>query len=356
MKSNLKLNNIQMLRAFAAVSVVIYHTNIILPHMRYYFGGYGVDVFFVISGYIMARILDPASGSSSDFFLRRRILRIVPPYWFFTICLFCIAYVAPQFMVSTHANGVELLKSLFFIPFLKENGYIRPILFVGWSLNFEMLFYLALAIALLIWKRHAAWGGCVLILLIMVACKPFAAHSVVASFYSRLKVIEFVFGVVCYYLCNAIPNETARAFRVPLTLLCAACGIMLVLIQGFWTETFLNDTLSLGIFSFLLVGSACLLSQANWDIKISWIVLIGDASYILYLVHPYCELSIDRILGPRHPWLHTKSPAGALISVILSILVGILIHLYAERPTLRFLNRRFGGQRRSTEFVAQTVS
>jgi exopolysaccharide production protein ExoZ len=124
-----KLNNIQVLRAFAAIAVIFFHTGLTFPYLHP-FGSFGVDVFFVISGYIMARILDASSGSNSDFFLRHRILRIVPPYWFFTFCLFAIAYVAPQLMESTkvmtgtRANGMELLKSLLFIPFLKRSGLI----------------------------------------------------------------------------------------------------------------------------------------------------------------------------------------------------------------------------------------
>jgi peptidoglycan/LPS O-acetylase OafA/YrhL len=90
MKPASKLNNLQVLRAFAAVSVALYHTFYILPGMQI-FGSFGVDVFFVISGYIMARILH----KSPDFFLRRRIIRIVPPYWLFTFLIYVVALVAP---------------------------------------------------------------------------------------------------------------------------------------------------------------------------------------------------------------------------------------------------------------------
>src|SRR5689334_8064102 len=102
------------------------------------FGSFGIDVFFVISGYIMARILDSGSPPSGDFFFRRRILRIVPPYWFFTISLFCAAAVAPQVMGATRADSAELIKSLLFIPFVKEDGRTQPLLFLGWTLNVEM--------------------------------------------------------------------------------------------------------------------------------------------------------------------------------------------------------------------------
>ena len=134
MKTTAKLNNIQVLRAFAAGVVVLFHTGFAFPFMRP-FGSFGVDVFFVISGYIMARILDPRGGTSSDFFFRRRLLRILPPYWFFTLLLYMVALRVPQLMGSTRTGVVELLKSLFFIPFEKYSGVIQPVLFIGWSLN-----------------------------------------------------------------------------------------------------------------------------------------------------------------------------------------------------------------------------
>ena len=300
----MKLNNIQVLRAFAAVAVVVFHTGFAFPFMRP-FGSFGVDVFFVISGYIMARILDPQSSSSSDFFFRRRIIRIVPPYWFFTILLYLIAFRIPQLMGSTRASSIDLLKSLFFIPFTKGSGLIQPLLFIGWSLNYEMFFYLALTIGLLIYKRRAIWVGAACVLAVMLACIPFAGSSTVAQFYSR----------------DIFPFNSSRV-------------------------------LTLGLFSFLLVTTASLLSKGDWDALIAPLVLIGDASYILYLIHPYCEYALDRIFAPHMHWLKRDTATGALAGVTLSIVLAIVLHLYCERPTMRFLNRNFGGKRKSTEFAA----
>jgi exopolysaccharide production protein ExoZ len=127
MKTATRLNNIQVLRAFAAIAVVVFHTGFVFPYLHP-FGSFGVDVFFVISGYIMARILDPASGSVGAFFFRHRLLRIGPPYWFFTLLLFFVALRAPQLMGATRASASDLLQSLFFIPFAKGDGLIQPLL------------------------------------------------------------------------------------------------------------------------------------------------------------------------------------------------------------------------------------
>lgn len=353
MKTTTKLNNIQVLRAFAALAVVVFHTGFAFPGMRP-FGSFGVDVFFVISGYIMARILDPESDSNSDHFFRRRVIRIVPPYWFFTILLFLVALRVPQLMGATRATPVELLKSLLFIPFTKGSGLIQPLLFIGWSLNYEMFFYLALSIGTLFSKRSATWIGAGLVIATMLACLPFAGQNVLAQFYSRDIVLEFVLGIFSYYLCRAVPDRTARALRGISFAVCFGCGLLIIAMQAvlppFGPEVFLSRVLELGIPSFFLVTSASLLSQAGWDTNLKWLVLIGDASYILYLVHPYCEYSIDRLFSAKVHWLKRDTATGALLGVSVSIAAAILIHLYGELPTVRFLNRNFGGKRKSAEF------
>ena len=355
LKNTTKLNNIQILRAFAAMAVVVFHTGFAFPWMRP-FGSFGVDVFFVISGYIMARILDPESDSSSDFFFRRRVLRIVPPYWFFTIFLFLVALKIPQLMGATRASGLDLFKSLFFIPFTKGSGVIQPLLFIGWSLNYEMFFYLALAVGLLIHKRHAVWIGGGLVLATVLACLPFASQSVLAKFYSRDIVIEFLLGILSYSLCRAVSDNKARSYRIPAAFLCLAGALFLIYVQGVLPQSafpnfYLARVAVLGIPSFVLVTTASLLSQSGWDSNWKFLVLIGDASYILYLIHPYCEYSLDRFFSAHYPWLKSATASGALLGVSLSVLVAIVVHLYAERPAVKFLNRKFGGKRKSIEFA-----
>jgi exopolysaccharide production protein ExoZ len=358
LKTTTKLNNIQVLRAFAATAVVVFHTGFAFPFMRP-FGSFGVDVFFVISGYIMARILDPESESSSDFFFRRRVLRIVPPYWFFTILLYIAALRFPQLMGSTRAGVTDLIKSLFFIPFTKGSGLIQPLLFIGWSLNYEMFFYLALAIGLLIHKRKGIWLGAGIVLATLLFCQialaTFASQNVFAQFYGRDISVEFLLGILSYYLCRAVSVPRARALRWVALAVCSISAILLIAMQGILPREFIPFAFSripnLGVLSFLLVTSASLLSQANWDTRLASLVLIGDASYILYLIHPYCEYFLDRVFGAHYHWLKSDSATGALVGVTVSIVLAILAHLYGERPTVRFLNRNFGGKRKSTEFA-----
>jgi len=367
LKSNTKLNNIQMLRAFAAVSVVYYHTGFGLGTMRS-FGSYGVDVFFVISGFIMARILDadlrpnlPPGQHPGDFFLRRRLLRIVPPYWTFTLLLFFASMRLPALMGSTRPSYVDLFKSLFFVPFTKYEWVIQPLLFIGWSLNYEMFFYIALAIGVWLHKRlnlrfPSVILGAALVLLTMLACMPFAANSVPARFYSRDLSLEFLFGIGSYYLCRSIPAAATRRLRLLLLFFCLASAALLIAVQGIFPPTTISRVITLGIPAMILVTSACLLSQGGWDTSLAGLVLLGDASYILYLVHPYCELSIDRILAPHYAWLHREAPFGAIVGIGISVILALLIHLYVERPTLKYISYHLGGHHKPIEFSTPAQS
>ncbi len=150
-------------------------------------------------------------------------------------------------------------------------------------------------------------------------------------------------------------TATAQRFRVPALLVCRR---MRYYFPASWQGVFPapphiygQRVVTLGIPAFL---SGCLVQPAErgrLGLKFAPLVLIGDASYILYLIHPYCEYSLDRFLGRRHPWLNQESATGALIGVTLSIAIALVLHLYAERPLVKFLNRHFGGKRKSARFA-----
>ena len=131
---------IQFLRFLAASLVVLTHTLGEYDDLRS-FGGFGVDVFFVISGFVIYLITD---SGHKNFFVKR-LIRIVPIYWLFTIGISIIALLEPQLLRSASFDVTQIIASLFFIPYWTENAGFAPILTLGWTLNFEMLFYLYIA-------------------------------------------------------------------------------------------------------------------------------------------------------------------------------------------------------------------
>jgi exopolysaccharide production protein ExoZ len=176
--------SLQILRAVAATSVVYFHIGrsplAPIPSPIAVFGSFGVDIFFVISGFVMAMVV--ANGHSARSFAIGRLTRIVPLYWILTTCLLLLAAVKPDLLIATTANLPNYLKSLFFIPYFKENGSLTPMLAVGWTLNYEMFFYLCIWISLVLVKRFYIQST----IIFVAVCYCFASivpqHNAMSSF------------------------------------------------------------------------------------------------------------------------------------------------------------------------------
>ena len=331
-----KINNLQVVRAAAALFVVYFHSSYVGVG-RQPFGSFGVDLFFVLSGFIMAGI---CARNPHAFFLRR-LVRIVPPYWLFTLCVFAVAVLFPALVKATEADPVQLLKSLFFVPFRKSNGLIQPTLFLGWTLNYEMFFYAAVAAGLSLRRRHATVAAAALILLCGAVCWPFRGLSVLATFYSNPVMVEFILGIGCYqvYRCAHVP----RGMAAILGLLIVGAFVTMAWrqAQGLRVDWLAEgDRAWFGLPACVVIVSAALLSKSGLDARTGWLVLVGDASYVLYLVHPYCELGLGKLLGRRLPgFAPDASLAGAMVALGVSTGVAVAFHLGAERPMLAALTR-----------------
>jgi exopolysaccharide production protein ExoZ len=328
-----RINNIQGLRALAAMAVVFFHSGLAFPGLQP-IGSFGVAIFFVISGYLMAMLCE----KQPDAFLRRRFIRIVPPYWALTLLLFAVALKYPFLLKTTRPDLVELVKSLFFIPFAKSNGIMEPVLFLGWTLNYEMLFYVVVGCCLMVSRRFAWLLSCGVLTTIVIACKLFGTGDI-AWFYSRGLIFEFVAGIGCYLLCSWLPwSSSVRVRLAPAAALAASLSGM-IYIQGTDTHLPIPSSLAIGVLAFVSVLSATSLSKVGWDIRVRARVMLGDASYLLYLVHPYVEASLQRLAVHRFFWLAPKFACGCVLSMALCAALSLVLHLKVERPTLKYLNR-----------------
>jgi exopolysaccharide production protein ExoZ len=216
-----------------------------------------------------------------------------------------------------------------------------------------MFFYVVLALSLLVYRRRAVWLAAGLVVATVAICNLVGDYSVYTRFYARDISMEFVIGLASYYVCRAFPERTAIRIRLPMLLLLVASALGLAIFQGFVLHNVIPRSITLGGMSFLLVTSASLLSQGGWDTNAAWVVVIGDASYILYLIHPYCEYFISRVIAKRVPWLDIASGPGMLFTVSLVVITAVALHLMFERPMIAFLNRKFGGRRKSAEFATK---
>ncbi|HEY9217739.1 MAG TPA: acyltransferase, partial [Phenylobacterium sp.] len=194
------LPNIQGLRALAALMVAVGHLQVLFaavhPALAWVgLGRAGVDLFFVISGFIMVFTTEREPPSAGRFALRR-ILRIVPLYWAVTLAVFALAALRPGLLDAGRADPVWLAKSLAFIPFDKGDGTMNPLVPVGWTLNYEMFFYALLALALIPPLGRARY----ILVAVVVAALALPGFFVsfgsdLLQFYTRPILIEFALGV-----------------------------------------------------------------------------------------------------------------------------------------------------------------
>ena len=308
-----KLSGLELLRFMAALAVVFYH----IPSIG--IGTFGVDVFFVISGFVMML----STSKNTHQFLLKRIIRIVPLYWLATLGVFAIAIIMPSVLKNTDASILDLIKSLLFIPFDKNGVGHQPVLAVGWTLNYEMYFYALFALSCLISKRYRGIITVVLLEANIFLLSRFG--SFVANTYSDLIVLEFGLGIALYLLLNKDAFQTVAV----LTLI-SICSLINYE-EGHRFFVF-------GLPSFLVVMLFVLIG--NRFSKSPLIPVLGGSSYALYLCHSYIIRVFDRLVD----WFFNENIfltiLAVLISVIGSIIVSILLFKYFESPVLDYLRQK----------------
>ena len=322
--------NVQVLRGVAALLVIFVHIDKLLAFLGARpFGEGGVDIFFVISGFIMVyTTID--TGVSSRAFVADRIARIVPPYWAITMAVFIVALVAPTLLQATHVNWHELFKSLAFIPFVKSNGLVQPILFVGWTLNYEMFFYLLFATGLLFPSRR--WGiaavvSCLVVLAVIgFVIKP---HGVLARFYTNSVVLDFVLGILIGTFYRDLPAHANTVWK-SITLFAVLCSFAAIVVFPFAVPD-ISRFASSAIPAGLIVGGALMLERWGWKVRSSVLLKVGAASFSIYLIHPF----VTQIAQKSAALLRPTPPMALLILVVtlaLVCIVGVLVQRFLERP------------------------
>lgn len=341
------LINVQSARLFAAMLVVIHHTNHeaidngianigTMRFTRLIDGSLGVDIFFVISGLIMILTSGSRFGSKVNAweFLKRRLSRIAPLYWLFT-ALMVVALVAVPSGLNHHVPSVwQVVASLLFIPTTDTVGVIQPVLGVGWTLNYEMLFYVVFAVAML-WRRAIGIPlvFATLLALILVGHVVPAGTSDLLSFWSNPITIEFLFGILL-----GIGLERGQRLRMATTVALAVVGLALLWLASAagWIDPPLR-WLAVGLPATMIVAAAALGPQPAQSPPVRLLRLGGDASYALYLSHPF-TINVVAAIWKRSP------PAGpvafVVVAALVSLGVGVLVHLIVERPLLDLLHRR----------------
>jgi peptidoglycan/LPS O-acetylase OafA/YrhL len=344
------LVHIQILRFLAAAAVVAFHAWGLAPDyitvpadtptLGLWHAGHGVDLFFVISGFIIyyATQASAARGKplTPSAFLRRRVERIVPLYFFAILAVTALAVLLPAtFGTPGWYTPNHVLKSLAFVSFTDGE---MPVVFVGWSLEYEMYFYLTLA--LLMALTHDVWRA-----IVVAFCGLTIAGQIPGvkdtlgnyAFFTDPLILEFIFGIIVGMLFVNGTSEDKTSRRL---MLVAAAGAMLVLLV---TDP-ASRALVYGLPSAALVAAAAWISRLRTNA--SWFEhaceRLGDASFSIYLAQAplvaFACLGVAALFPAIHPHLLVVL-ASALV-----IAAGLALNIAVERPLLA-LCRRIGKPR-----------
>ncbi|HMC15501.1 MAG TPA: acyltransferase [Albitalea sp.] len=329
---------IQYLRGFAAMLVVWHHAQEQFPTLKALFntqfGNSGVDLFFVISGFIMVVTTAGHEGGAGRF-IRKRILRVVPLYWLLTLLVVAMAVVAPSLFHATHPTLAHVLKSLLFIPHESPShpGMAWPVLVPGWSLNYEMFFYAIFAASLFVrpvWRLALLAGVLSGLVAIGLLFGPF--DNLPLRAYTSLLLAEFVVGAVIAHAWLA-GKTVARPAVAALGLV---VGLALLLARGTSLST-LAQIVGAG----LVVSCALSESFAAW--RSALLQRLGDASYSLYLTHLFALGGMRWAWGKFAPAPHGWADGFLfmVLGVCFSGWIGWLAYRHLEVPVTNILNGWF---------------
>jgi exopolysaccharide production protein ExoZ len=323
LRSSGKLGNIQGMRAFAALAVVLFH--LIVTAHRYdiqisilsgaeYWGPAGVDIFFVISGFVMVesqrrKTLNPLA------FFKRRVARIAPLYLLLTLAYWGLATVVPSLFPNLVLSTGWLFASMTFTA--QAFGFNAPILGQGWTLEFEMLFYLVFASSLFL--KNSIKAGISSTLLLLLGVFVLGLNPI---------MLEFSFGVLIaiFY----------RSFRLSKVASILAFGVGLVgLILPFGEILKLESRIIyFGIPSFLLILATVNLRQTTNRLLLS----LGEASYSVYLIQFFLIPFFFRIVAKSNG-IFGSGDFTVLLFAFLILFTGQAVHKLIEKPMTIFLKR-----------------
>ncbi|WP_119255157.1 acyltransferase family protein [Shinella zoogloeoides] len=320
-KSRGTLYGIQYLRALAALAVVLFHAAERSGH-AFAIGAAGVDVFFVISGFIMWVIVERRPVTPGRF-LAERIRRIVPVYWLATGVMVAgaLAGLFPNLVLTAG----HVAASLFFVPARSpSSGELWPVLVQGWTLNYEMFFYAAFAACLLLPARLRlpvmAAGFCLLVAFGLAV----DGDAPLFVTYTRPIILEFVAGMLIgrLWLAGRVPGRSAALGLIGL-------GLAGFAVIGLFRLPF--DEWTCGPLACMLVCGTAALDRHGGIARFTVPAMLGDASYSIYLWHTFA-ISVVAKIGAKAA---LPPSLVLLLSACAGVAAGLCAYRLVERPLLR---------------------
>ncbi|NII27762.1 acyltransferase [Pseudoflavitalea sp. X16] len=360
----MKLGSIQFLRAIA-ILLIVYAQSIHLSkqtgpshQQNFYYlsqiGYIGIDLFFVICGFIITYTAHRYSGAREGLqFLQRRFIRINPLFYIASILFFGVQWFQvwatnnPNSFLLNNKMIPGLVDSLWIIPTTDKLSRYKLYLPTGWTLAFVWLFYLVFSITIFANLRKKAIAVTVTICLLVIAGSLFKPTDLRLTFATNIILLEFLLGML---ICQLYMKAGMLPKFVPVTFLLAGIAWCMVLVFYNYghistPNLILNGTLSLQRFllwglpsSFLLAG--CVLLEKNKQLQRIWNYkparLIGNASYSIYLAHSIIFTLLATLYKTNTILLPDVS---IFVHLVVVVITGLVVYRYLEKPFIRWLQK-----------------
>lgn len=333
------LSNVQILRFVAAMAILLSHAGdlFLQPQSRFWAIPWtaGVDIFFVISGFVMVYLTDGQFGrwvAARDFMIRR-LVRVVPPYWLFTTLMVVTVMLFGEHVRNSEATPAALLTSYAFIPWPRGDGALNPLLSQGWTLNHEMFFYAAFALALTL--RRGLLILCLSLVMLSILHRWIPQGWFPIHFWSRPIILEFVAGMGLGWTYR----RGARLSPLASSALAGAGLAMLIGLPQVEGGTAVIRPFSFGIPALMICAAFALSHEPRRTPAWRRALIAGcNSSYTLYLSHVFSVHAVQLA------WQGTGAPMpgiGMTAAVVVALAIAHLVYRGIERPMIEALQRRF---------------
>ncbi|WP_436905916.1 acyltransferase family protein [Acinetobacter johnsonii] len=310
-----RYDGIQVLRLIAALLVVITHITF-YNHERldqnvsiWSFGAIGVDIFFIISGFIMVATSGIYDGKPVHWkdFVKKRILRIVPMYWIATSIKVLALLSVPAMVLHAELDISRIIMSYLFLPQFNPAGRFEPLLGVGWTLIYEMFFYAFFAFLSIF--RMPDWPA--------------------VTMYFHPIILYFVAGMWIYHYYRKLSHKSMMIITAIIGVLFFILAFLLDMDVTAKAKSLAGFLLAIWIFLFFLAIEPLIHGRIP-----RVLLFLGEASYVLYLFHPLFLPIIPEFFAR---YMNVPAWFSVLISIPTALIGASIIHRIIEKPVTKWL-------------------
>ncbi|MDR0538558.1 MAG: acyltransferase [Tannerellaceae bacterium] len=340
------LKGVQMLRGISALFIVYaYAVQNYFPEIE--FGKFSADIFFVISGFAISLSV----SNSGKSFLLKRIIRLMPLYWLAVFATVSLYTFYPKDFHNATVSLPDILRTMFFVPF--TDGAKEAMLPQGWTLPFEVLFYLTVAGSLLLIRNHkrAIYAAIPLLIIIPFALNYLDIPQHLKEEYSRWPFfLEFIYGIIAWRIYSSVYKR--RKLKYGPFIFASLIAIILlsyalfILSEKRISQVPFDIHISWGLLSFILLMSMLLLEEKikKHPLSIKPLIKIGMAGYSVCLLHPFVIFFLQKEAYPKLIG-EIESPTIKIIELIvaymLAIICSLLIHVCLDKQIQKKLRNIF---------------